>query len=68
MENKFKPCPFCGSSIVDVFCIDDGWGNCHYKKADVTWSVECDSCIAEGPWGKTKEEAIDKWNRRIIDI
>jgi Lar family restriction alleviation protein len=62
----FKSCPFCGSDSIDVYCIDDGWGNCHYVAEDETWSVECDKCSAEGPWGKTKEEAIELWNGRHL--
>ena len=60
------PCPFCGNKKNNIcYCIDDGWGNCHYKPENETWSVECGICTAEGPWGKTKDEAILAWNERV---
>ena len=56
MENKFKPCPFCGGkayvarnfeiSNFDVFC------------------VRCIHCLARTNFFSTKSEAIDAWNRR----
>jgi hypothetical protein len=61
-----KPCPFCGSILVTAYCIDDGWGNCHYVSNNEEWSVCCDSCSTEGPWGKTEERAIELWNERHL--
>jgi endogenous inhibitor of DNA gyrase (YacG/DUF329 family) len=69
---SIKPCPFCGAKIgrKDIYCTDDGWG-CH-TKGNVTYSIECPECTAEGPWATgpegefedMKEEAIVLWNRR----
>lgn len=56
---KLKPCPFCGSKNI----ADHGKYN--------TW-INCIDCGAEGPirgvelW-KTKEDAIEAWNRRASD-
>jgi Lar family restriction alleviation protein len=60
MINGLDECPFCGSEKVDVFCIDA----CSLYR-DVTWAVECEVCIADGPWGSTREEAELLWNTRI---
>jgi hypothetical protein len=65
MTNGLDKCPFCGSEKVDVFCIDDVYGNCHYRHKDVTWAVECEVCVADGPWGSTRKEAELLWNTRI---
>ena len=63
---NINPCPFCGNNESNrVYCIDDGWGNCHYKGEDETWSVECGICTAEGPWAKTSDDAIAEWNKRV---
>lgn len=50
---ELKPCPFCGNTNLSVY----------------TFSVFCDAtkggCGAScGGETKTKEEAIQKWNRR----
>lgn len=57
-------CPFCASTNIDVYCIDDGYANCGPKGKEV-WAAECDDCAAGGPWKDTKEEAIEAWNNRI---
>lgn len=50
-----KPCPFCGSSRVEL----------HTR--DRIHSVECGSCNARMPaypMDTTKEQAVAAWNRR----
>jgi len=48
--SKLKPCPFCGNS-------------CAYIDEDFApWCIECGATI-DG-YFKTKQEAIDAWNRR----
>lgn len=55
-----KPCPFCGGNNVDFK---------HYNvKNNDWWYVSCEDCeIALDPLyfnGQTKEQAIERWNRR----
>lgn len=55
MENKLKPCPFCGSKDIIVKRLTR---NCFISEC---WEY---SCRAIGPTGRTEEEAIEAWNRR----
>ena len=57
MSEEIKPCPFCGSDT-EVFFYEIGYAY-----------IEClnDECMAMGPDGNTKEEAIQKWNQRPYD-
>ena len=48
-----KPCPFCGSTDLEV---DD-----EVEKS----TVYCEKCDIDGPTGEDKDEAIELWNRRI---
>lgn len=58
MDYELLPCPFCGRTDTLHFdryqCDGEWWGY-----------VECTECVATGPVGKLKGEAIDAWNRRI---
>jgi hypothetical protein len=36
MSEELKPCPFCGSTDVEVWPVDE--------------YVKCNDCEAEGPW------------------
>lgn len=51
-----KCCPFCGSHEVEV---------CR-TNANTYW-IQCVTCEAESESGKTRKQAIDKWNRRYYD-
>ena len=51
-----KPCPFCGCNKAVTW---------HIGYRDLPWMVECMGCMAEGPWAKTEEEAIELWNMRV---
>lgn len=51
-----KSCPFCGCNKAVTW---------HIGHRDLPWMVECMGCMAEGPWAKTEEEAIELWNRRV---
>jgi len=57
LEDKLKPCPFCGSKNLRVF--EPGPGE------PLFW-VSCNvvDCFTIGPYSKTYDEAIGKWNRR----
>jgi len=53
MASELKPCPFCGSTKLDVVL-------------DEIYYVTCDTeaCGADGPYSANRERAIEKWNRR----
>ena len=50
-----RSCPFCGCGKAMTW---------HIGHRELPWTVECMGCMAEGPWAKTEEEAIELWNRR----
>lgn len=51
MKSKLKPCPFCGSTNIEL-------DHAHI-------SVVCGDCCAEGPFGDADMAvAIETWNRR----
>ncbi|MEQ1676626.1 MAG: Lar family restriction alleviation protein [Chitinophagaceae bacterium] len=53
-QDFLMACPFCGSFEV------------HINRSNKTacW-VECAVCNAEASSGKTREEAIERWNNRV---
>jgi Lar family restriction alleviation protein len=56
MEEKIKPCPFCGDAELDP---------------DPLFYVSCKDCSARGEWFNysdpdPKREAIKAWNTRTI--
>lgn len=60
MENKLKPCPFCGSNDIHygfVLVWDLTYTKRHY--------VECGNCGANTDEFKNEECAIEAWNRRV---
>ncbi|GAG09135.1 unnamed protein product, partial [marine sediment metagenome] len=58
-----KNCPFCGSNDVGSYVVNNG-GDCPPKDFIDEWTVSCNGCIAEGPWGDSKENAEELWNTR----
>ena len=55
IENKLKPCPFCGGNVVVSWAIIYN----HYAVC-----CENDRCYAQGPERKTYEGAEKAWNNR----
>lgn len=53
MNDKLKPCPFCGGEAIVDGC------------DDTLWIVICKECNASIGHKETKEEAIEAWNKRI---
>ena len=53
-------CPFCGSDRIEGFT---------YPKNDRMFKeyVSCEQCGASTTTYKTRQEAIDAWNRRYTD-
>ncbi len=64
---KNKSCPFCGNMLPEEFAIrtDPKEISRGSKKPMIVlfYSFNC-SCGASGPDAYTRQEAIDKWNRR----
>ena len=56
MSEDLKPSPFCGSTDVEVWPVDE--------------YVKCNDCEAEGPWSfeQGETEAVELWNRRADPI
>lgn len=52
MNEKLKPCPFCGNSDI------------YLAGYSVYW-CECKNCKAETGAHNTKESAIESWNMRV---
>ena len=57
LEEETKPCPFCGLKP-------------QVTKPGLLWSIGCQTIgcfcnIGTTPLFKTKQEAIDKWNKRL---
>ena len=53
-EPKLQPCPFCGER--ETLC----WDN----PIDGKFKVWCEECEGSGPWTRTLELAVERWNRR----
>ena len=57
MEEKLKPCPFCGTknSVITTYNLDCG----------NVYQVCCWTCGTRGPdYCNSKQEAIAAWNKR----
>jgi Lar family restriction alleviation protein len=61
VKEQMKPCPFCGNTNKDEFAIHSHIHN-HYR--DLVIYNACCSCGATGPDMDTKEEAVERWNKR----
>ncbi|NLU24134.1 MAG: DUF551 domain-containing protein [Clostridiales bacterium] len=62
MSEKLKLCPFCGGEAT-VCCSD--WDSENYSPLPNTrYEVECNECLAGSDKYKTRELAIEAWNRR----
>ena len=52
-----KPCPFCGCKSVEVL-MDE------HENPEYPWFTQCQMCGAGAERGRTKENAVEAWNRR----
>ena len=52
------PCPFCCGTDIKVSWVSEVYG---------AWHVYCDNmeCMAEGPLGDNRGDAIARWNKRF---
>lgn len=57
---ELKPCPFCGSKTAEV--VEDG-----NEYLFLRYFVACGRCGASTGRNRTKEKAIEAWNRRTED-
>ena len=53
MNDKLKPCPFCGGEAIVDGC------------DDTLWIAICKKCNASIDYKETKQEAIDAWNNSV---
>lgn len=52
-------CPFCESEKATMYIAD---------KEGMGYFIECSDCYASGPIAKTREEAVDVWNRTFVRL
>lgn len=57
-ETELKPCPFCGSEDLEI---EDDLDEC--EESRYYW-VACNSCGGLGASVQSKDECIERWNRR----
>ena len=65
MDKELKPCPFCGNNDVHIsnYNIEESkWGLDHYCPYE-----NGRMSIVISVYGKSKQEVINKWNKRIGD-
>lgn len=58
-NNELKPCPFCGG--------ESGIKEYQYYLYPVEYVVCCTCCHRETGLCETKQQAIDAWNRRVVE-
>jgi Lar family restriction alleviation protein len=51
------PCPFCESNDYSIMHMEEK-----------QYRVECDGCGAGTFTGETRKEAIEKWNKRVLNL
>lgn len=51
----WKICPFCKGDSKTA------------RRFETYWAIVCDICLCQGPRGKTIDEAIHNWNRRVYE-
>ena len=56
MEEKLKPCPFCGSVVIGKDKTNCGCFAFYF--------ICCKKCGAKSAYYQTKNSAIDAWNKR----
>lgn len=62
-DNALKNCPFCNGGA-EVRTVRYEGGECGF----VRYFVMCQSCDATGGDRKSKNAAIDAWNRRVENV
>ena len=57
---ELKPCPFCGYKGIEILKSENEY--LYYP-----YISQCQMCGASARCGRTKQEAIEAWNRRAVD-
>lgn len=70
MDNKFKPCPFCGCEETEVWSTEskffpEWYCGCMNCSASVTGTVPWDNMTREERHKVCFEEAVKAWNKRV---
>ena len=57
MNEKLKPCPFCGgeAKLIDPYVSTNRWA----------YFIECQNCKATKGYYQNKKVAINAWNTRV---
>ena len=55
---ELKPCPFCGSTNVQLRPTDSNY---------VYYHVQCNNCMAQGGARIWEEDAVAAWNQRAYE-
>ena len=62
MSERLKPCPFCGGKAkLRAFALHFG------AEMPYAFYVGCDDCEASSNHYDYRKEAIEAWNRRVIE-
>ncbi len=56
-DDNLKPCPFCGSTSVEIRY--DERDCCHIQ------CLICDALVSTGTFESSYEEIVELWNRRV---
>lgn len=65
MDEKLKPCPFCGSTKLETIEICREWSDGWDDYWENYWHVRCNSCdVLVGEFFE-EAEAVEAWNRRV---
>ena len=57
MNEKLKPCPFCGSKAKMILHME--FGNAYIQ------CLNTEECGIRQEWFDSEKEAIEAWNRRV---
>lgn len=57
---ELKPCPFCGGAANSFHCESE-------NEDEDGYIIYCKVCDADAGCGKTLDQAINNWNRRVKD-
>jgi hypothetical protein len=65
-KNNFCNCPFCKNANQDEFAIHQEVRSIGLDPFHIVYNVAC-TCGARGPDADTREEAVEKWNKRVTE-
>ena len=62
MDEKLKPCPFCGADVESGVHIETIWDD------KEKFRIMCENCGVSTWDFKSIEQAVEAWNRRINNV